>query len=221
MVMLTVCGGCSRHVRVGDARCPFCGVVGRPGDEVANVEVPRTVSRAVLATLGATLALEACHESAGQTVPRSTADAAVVRRTHVEATPRIAAPYGAPPDPGRALLPPAVRDLVWFITMSNTIPFAARANTPLLISASNPGRGVVRPERHRLRLRVNGVLSPAFDLAFQNGTMDPAWEQLGPGQRVSDTRRILLALFPAPGEYLLTLEWDGRRVAGRSMTVTP
>ena len=139
----------------------------------------------------------------------------------MEAHPSIVAPYGAPPDPTWAERPPAVRWLRWLVTVRGTIAMAARATTPLEISATNQGPEVVRPERGRLRLLVNGAPSPAFDLAFNNGVMEPEWIALPPGRMVRDTRTLLEALLPAPGEYLLVLEWDGHRVAGRSVTVTP
>ncbi|TAK31125.1 MAG: hypothetical protein EPO40_05770 [Myxococcaceae bacterium] len=214
-IALVVCERCVRHMRVDEPRCPFCGAA-VPAVGTQALELPRGASRAVIAALGATLSLGACHGRGEATV-----DATRAREPQrAESHPLIMAPYGAPPPP-RDGLPPAVRDLQWFVTISSPITMGARATTPLEISARNHGAAAVRPQRERLRLRVNGELSPAFDLAFNNGTMLPAWSELPTGQVVRDVRPIVEALMPGPGEYMLALEWDGHVVSRRSVTVRP
>lgn len=215
---LVVCGGCGRHVRASEARCPFCAAAVRV-EEPPPAALPPGASRAFIAALGVSLSLGACQGGATTAGPRTASDA--TRATQTEAHPTIAPPYGAPPDPQWAELPPAVRSLTWRVTLSNTIPMGARATTALVISATNASSAPVRPERERLRLRVNGEPSTAFDLAFNNGVAGAGWAELAPGRTARDERPVLEALLPAPGEYLLVLEWDGRRVAARSVTVTP
>lgn len=209
---LVVCGGCARHVRVDDRRCPFCGAEVRVA-EVSSIELPRGAPRAAIMAVSATLALGACQG-------RGNSQAHDPERRQTESHPLIVAPYGAPPPPP-VDAPPAVRQAMWYLTLSSPIAMAARATTPLQISATNPGPGPLRPERERLRLRVNGQLSPAFDLAFNNGVVAPGWEELAPNQTARDARHVVEALMPSPGEYLLALEWDGQVVARRSVTVTP
>lgn len=199
---LVICARCDRHVRADERRCPFCRAAVRVATPDVDV-VPRGASRAALVALSASLALGACHS-----------------RGPTESRPLIVAPYGAPPPPPQDV-PPAVGSLTWFVTISSPITMAARATTPLEISARNSTQTPLRPERHRLRLLVNGEPSPAFDLAFNNGTMGPEWETLAPGQVARDSRPIVESLFTAPGEYMLTLEWDGHVVSRRSVTVEP
>ncbi|MEZ4406271.1 MAG: hypothetical protein R3A52_07340 [Polyangiales bacterium] len=173
-------------------------------DATPDVDVvPRGASRAALVALSASLALGACHS-----------------RGPTESQPLIVAPYGAPPPPPRDV-PPAVGSLTWHLTISSPIPMSARAATPLQISATNDTSAPLRPERHRLRLLVNGQPSPVFDLAFNNGVTGPEWETLPPGQTARDSRTLVESLFTAPGEYMLTLEWDGHAVDRRSVTVEP
>ena len=199
---LVICARCDRHVRADERRCPFCRAAVRVGTPDTDV-VPRGASRATLVALSASLALGACHS-----------------RGPTESHPVIVAPYGAPPPPPQDV-PPAIGSLAWFVTISSPITMAARATTPLQISARNSTETPLRPERHRLRLLVNGVASPAFDLAFNNGTVGPEWETLPPGQTARDSRPIAESLFTAPGEYMLTLEWGGQVVSRRSVTVEP
>lgn len=78
---LVPCDGCLRHVRAGDARCPFCGapVSARPPDRPATASRRGNLTRAAIFYLGASVA-SAC----GGELPREEP---------------IAQPYGAPPDP--------------------------------------------------------------------------------------------------------------------------
>lgn len=212
---MSPCWGCARHVREADARCPFCGAA-RAADRAlpALPPAPRALSRACLTALGATLTLGACHE-------RSTGapSQVSVAPPRVAPHPGIAAPYGAPPPPGDA--GPIVRAPVWRVTLPDPIPMAARATTPLEISASNLYDTPVPSGRDRVTMRVNGAPSPALDLAFGNGVRTRDWDVVPPHATARDQRMMLETLMPAPGEYFIELFLDGRRVAGRRVTVTP
>ncbi len=67
MRALTLCDGCLRHVRVADARCPFCDRPREASAEPALELAPRPLPRAVIATLGVTLSLAACPSRSGVT----------------------------------------------------------------------------------------------------------------------------------------------------------
>ncbi|MFO0563920.1 MAG: hypothetical protein U0269_38200 [Polyangiales bacterium] len=71
---LVLCGGCARHVREIEPRCPFCGHarVASEHDE-PSIEGPTRLSRAAILLAGA-VSMAACQR-----------------------TPPIAQPYGAPP----------------------------------------------------------------------------------------------------------------------------
>lgn len=62
---LIVCDGCSRHVRAGDARCPFCQ---SPAPRDARATAARAAAAACLA-VAAGLSLQACY--GGPPRPRS------------------------------------------------------------------------------------------------------------------------------------------------------
>ncbi|MEZ4394856.1 MAG: hypothetical protein R3A48_27585 [Polyangiales bacterium] len=210
MRALTLCDGCLRHVRVADARCPFCD---RPREASAEPDLelaPRPLPRAVIATLGVTLSLAACPSRSGVTTsepPRS------------DPHPVIAAPYGAPPPPPDAR--PVAPRATWRITVSDGVSMAQRATTPFEIVAVNPYGVPVETHRERLTLRVNGQESAAFSLSFGNGVLPPNWATLPPRSEARDARNLLEALAPAPGEYLFELFLDGQRVAARRITVAP
>ncbi|HTB74078.1 MAG TPA: hypothetical protein VK762_12580 [Polyangiaceae bacterium] len=69
-IRFTPCPACARHVREGDATCPFCGATSR-----APAELPRALStrlsRAAFLALGAAGALAAtdCSSSSSSPVP--------------------------------------------------------------------------------------------------------------------------------------------------------
>jgi len=71
---LVLCGGCERHVRETEARCPFCGRLRAASEfDELSFEVPTRLSRAAILLAGA------------------------VSMTACERTAPIAQPYGAPP----------------------------------------------------------------------------------------------------------------------------
>ncbi len=204
MTPLTQCEGCARHVRVIEARCPFCGRArGAETVPAPMTETPRGLSRALLTTLGVTLSLVACQGRGQASQPH----------------PIVAAPYGAPPPPQDA--GSVASQAVWHVTLPSPIRMAARAQTPLEISVTNPGSSALDPGRGRMSFRVNGEPSPALDLAFHNGTFEPHWESLPPRATVRDQRNVLEAVMPTPGEYLVELLIGGRPVDARRVTVVP
>jgi hypothetical protein len=214
MHALTLCEGCSRHVREADPRCPFCDAPRATTTSPPLEPAPRNLPRALVATLGVTLTVGACQS------PGSTAAAQTPPPRRVEPHPVIAAPYGAPPPPPTDAAP-APPQLSWFITLSDPIAMAARSRTPLEIVARNLYDRPIDAHRERLTLRVNGQESAAFALSFGNGVMGPEWQTVPPRGVARDTRNLLEALMPTPGEYMLELFLDGRRVAARRVTVTP
>lgn len=215
MTAMSPCRGCARHVRDADDHCPFCGAAREAdGASPALPPAPRARSRAWLTALGATLTLGACREHATG-VPSSVSVAPPREAPH----PLIAAPYGAPPPPDDT--GPIVRAPVWHVTLPDPIPMAARATTPLEISARNLYDTPVPSGRDRVTMRVNGAPSPALELAFGNGVRAPDWDLVPPHATARDQRMVLETIMPAPGEYFIELFIDGRRVAGRRVTVTP
>ncbi len=82
--VMVPCGGCARHVRVGEGPCPFCGaVVEGAGASVYDADpgAPRGLSRGraalvLAATVAASLSLAACYggpprpQAYGQDGPR-------------------------------------------------------------------------------------------------------------------------------------------------------
>lgn len=220
MRALTLCDGCLRHVRVADARCPFCDHPREASAEPPLELAPRALPRAVIATLGVTLSLAGCPSPAGVTTsepPRSDPPRALPPR--VDPHPVIVAPYGAPPPPPDAR--PVAPHATWRITVSDGVSMARRATTPFEVVAVNPYDVPVETHRERLSLRVNGQESAAFSLSFGNGVLPPNWATLPPRGEARDARNLLEALAPAPGEYLFELFHDGQRVAARRITVVP
>lgn len=99
---LGLCEGCTRHLRVSESACPFCGRSRVASAARELVVAPLGLSRSALLALGATLALGAgC--AAPQVVqpygapPRPTPTSAPERDAGVvDAAPRVIAIYGAP-----------------------------------------------------------------------------------------------------------------------------
>lgn len=119
---LMPCDACARHVVVTARACPFCGLPRAPGDAHPSPEAPRALPRALVAALGLSMAWTGCQS------------------TH----PTLAAPYGAPPTPQDAQSR-VVSSATWHITLPSPIALAARARTPLEISATNPGEQAIDP----------------------------------------------------------------------------
>jgi hypothetical protein len=213
MIPLSPCEVCARHVRVSDVRCPFCGEGRRAAARSSLPEAPRGASRAWLTALGATLAVEACQKQTNVAAQQ------MGPPPQVAPHPVIAAPYGAPPPPRDG--GPVARVPSWLVTLPDPIPMSARATTALEISATNLYDAPIASGRDRIRLLVNGVPSPVFDLAFGNGVRGPEWEMIPPRTTARDRRMIVEALMSTPGEYALELQVDGRRVAARRVRVTP
>lgn len=76
MSALLPCPGCARHVRAGEARCPFCDAsVGDVAPPLVRRVASSSLTRALIFSGAAAVALAACEEQP------------------------VAQPYGAPPDP--------------------------------------------------------------------------------------------------------------------------
>jgi hypothetical protein len=56
---------------------------------------------------------------------------------------------------------------------------------------------------------VNGAPSMELDMAFGNGARENRWQALPPGESAFDEREMGESLFPAPGQYTLTMTVDG------------
>lgn len=66
MQTMTVCRGCSRHVRQTECACPFCGAAVEPAAHTQGDAAPRGLSRgrlavAVALTVAASATLAACY----------------------------------------------------------------------------------------------------------------------------------------------------------------
>lgn len=70
MQTMTVCRGCSRHVRETECACPFCGAAVEPAARAQGNTAPRGLSRgrlavAVALTVAASATLAACYGAPG------------------------------------------------------------------------------------------------------------------------------------------------------------
>ena len=98
---LTLCAGCTRHIRNAERRCPFCGSEREATAEPAALDGTLRLSRAAL-MVGTALALGACTSTAAayggppnsgsESVQRPVYDAAA----DDDATANAVAIYGAP-----------------------------------------------------------------------------------------------------------------------------
>lgn len=71
MQIMTVCNGCSRHVRETEPACPFCGATVAPAARTEATAAPRALSRgrlavAVALTVAASATLAACYGAPGE-----------------------------------------------------------------------------------------------------------------------------------------------------------
>lgn len=94
---LSVCAGCSRHVRSSDTSCPFCGVARAAGEVPRRSAHPSTLSRASLvfgqvAALAAVASAVACSPAEPPASPVSPSPSSVAP---IDTAP--VAMYGAPP----------------------------------------------------------------------------------------------------------------------------
>jgi hypothetical protein len=116
MAQLHPCPDCARHVRAGEAQCPFCGTAisaAPPAPAVADARLGRAARMAVGAAVTAVAVASAgcgssqtpsggagpsgtATDTATETAPATTATAT---ETPTQTVP-IAKPYGAPPADG-------------------------------------------------------------------------------------------------------------------------
>jgi hypothetical protein len=121
-----------------------------------------------------------------------------------------------------------VRDPIeWQLTVSSaSFPMSASDEFELWIVARNIGQQVADTRRDQLEYLVNGRASLLLPMAFGNGARGERWMALPPGATIREARggpgepSLGRALFPAPGDYDLTLRQDGRTVASVRVRVT-
>jgi hypothetical protein len=128
--------------------------------------------------------------------------------------PAVEAPTGADP-------------IEWQLTASaTTLRMEDRGELELWIVAHNIGLHVADTRRDGLEYLVNGRPSFVLPMAFGNGVREERWSALRPGDTVREARGgptepdIGRELFPAPGDYDLTLRQDGHSVASLHVRVT-
>lgn len=99
---LVPCAGCGRHVKAGEAACPFCG--GAPSEPIARPLPSARLGRAATFAFGAALAAATAGCSGSH--PRDD-DGGVEHDAAVPVLPdaAVAPPYGAPPDDGGGVVP--------------------------------------------------------------------------------------------------------------------
>ena len=214
---LTLCSHCSRHVRADASRCPFCdATVTAP--ELR--ELPAGLSRRALVALGATLALADCRSSTrgDDTSIVQPYGAPIIRTPDV---PLIVAPYGAPPEPRRSTDPLVATDVTWELSATAaTVSLDRIGSWRLRIAARNHGTTAHDPGRGAVTFLVNGRPSLPTTLAFSNGAMTPEWSSLPPGATAHDEREIGPAIFRTPGDYEITLQFQGVTAATTRVRVT-
>jgi len=66
MAQLLPCSSCSRHIRANESRCPFCSAAVTPRS-VAQVEIPKRLSRAGVFLFASTMAVTGCGSSSSET----------------------------------------------------------------------------------------------------------------------------------------------------------
>jgi hypothetical protein len=151
------------------------------------------------------------------------------------ATPSIAAasPTATPSTSASAAVAapgaPSADLVVWQLGADpgTTLPMSARGGFALSIVARNDGPRAVDTRRDRLAFLVNGRPSMMLSMAFGNGARERRWSALAPGDTVREARGTSAdpsfgaALFPAPGDYAIAIEQDGRPVAHVQVRISP
>lgn len=79
------------------------------------------------------------------------------------------------------------------------------------VEVTNRGKIAVDPQLSTGELTVNGERSMAWSLAIGNGTREPNWTSLPPGQTVGMSWPLGDALFDKPGAYHLVLSLGGQQ----------
>ena len=100
-----------------------------------------------------------------------------------------------------------VESLTLRLNLSSTsISFADRAAFQVGFIVENHTGRAVDPGLDGLRLAVNGEDSMSWNLALLNGARGPTWTMLPSGESIEMSWPLGEALFPAPGEYILSLK---------------
>jgi hypothetical protein len=68
-IAMVPCSGCTRHVRVNDNACPFCGTVVSATEARIVPDAPRRITRAAAFLFGAAVAVTACGDDEHVGVP--------------------------------------------------------------------------------------------------------------------------------------------------------
>lgn len=213
-VMLVPCVHCARHVRSDASRCPFCdGASCVPAVSEVPDLVGRNLSRAAMIALGTTLALSNCRPTPTTATPTPDEHVTIMQPYGVPIPPPDVQPPIAPPVDVPAARIATDRAVSWEMTASaSSLTMAERARWRLNIAATNHGPSAVDPERHRMSFTVNGAQSMVMDMAFGNGLRGPEWGSLPPGATARDARELGPSLFTAPGNYDITMLYDGAPV---------
>lgn len=91
------------------------------------------------------------------------------------------------------------------------ITMAGRDKFMVGIEVTNRGKVAVDPQMATGELTVNGERSMAWSLAIGNGTREPKWSSLPPGETVGMSWPLGDALFEKPGSYHLVLSFGGQQ----------
>lgn len=117
--------------------------------------------------------------------------------------------------------PTSAPDLQWaLIAVPPTLSMAERSTFRLQRQVTNTGDTVANPDAASGSFTINGAPARDLDMAFGNGLRDARWAELPPGETVSDGRGMGEQLFPAPGDYTITMT-VGDAAAAVTVTVTP
>lgn len=90
------------------------------------------------------------------------------------------------------------------------LTLANRKRFVLRVTVRNTGTQLVDPEINVSELKVNGTPSKDWNMALGNSGRPAKWRALPPGDTVTGAvAGIADELFPAPGDYTLTLTVSG------------
>jgi hypothetical protein len=92
------------------------------------------------------------------------------------------------------------------------LTMADRKKFMIGVEVVNHGATAVDPHLSTgCELTVNGDPSMVWNLAIGNGTREPSWYSLPPGQTATMSWPLGEDLFPRPGDYHLVMTLDGQQ----------
>ena len=106
------------------------------------------------------------------------------------------------------------------VALPTRLTMADRASFLLRRQVTNDGTAAADAMHASASFAVGGASSMELDLAFGNGARESQWSALPPGVTVFDDRDMGESLFPAPGDYTITMSTDGVTV-GTTVHVDP